>query len=56
MKRLAELLEGEVLDWPNVTSRPMFGMTGLYSGGKIFARSTKEGVCLDLAPKEMAKD
>ena len=37
MKRLAELLEGEVLDWPNVTSRPMFGMTGLYSGGKIFA-------------------
>jgi len=37
MKRLAELLEGEVLGWPNVTSRPMFGMTGLYSGRKIFA-------------------
>jgi len=37
MKRLAELLEGEVRGWPNVTSRPMFGMTGLYSGRKIFA-------------------
>jgi hypothetical protein len=37
MKRLAGLLEAEVLGWPNVTSRPMFGMTGLYSDRNIFA-------------------
>jgi len=37
MKRLAELLEAEVLAWPNVTSRPMFGLTGLYNGSHIFA-------------------
>jgi hypothetical protein len=37
MKRLAELLEAEVRAWPNVTSRPMFGLTGLYNGQNIFA-------------------
>ncbi len=37
MRRLAELLEAEVLAWPNVTSRPMFGLTGLYNGRSIFA-------------------
>ena len=37
MKRLAELLEAEMLAWPNVTSRPMFGLNGIYRGSSIFA-------------------
>lgn len=37
MKRLAELLEAEMLGWPNVTSRPMFGLNGIYRGSNIFA-------------------
>lgn len=37
MKRLAEALEAEMLAWPNVTSRPMFGLTGIYRGPNIFA-------------------
>ena len=36
-KRLAALLEAEMLAWPNVTSRPMFGLNGLYRGANIFA-------------------
>jgi hypothetical protein len=36
MKRLAVLLEAEVVGWPGVTSRPMFGLNGLYRGRKIF--------------------
>ena len=37
IKRLAALLEAEVLAWPSVTSRPMFGLNGLYRGRMIFA-------------------
>lgn len=37
IRRLAALLEAEVLAWPNVTSRPMFGLNGLYRGRIIFA-------------------
>ena len=37
MKRLAEALEAEMLAWPNVTSRPMFGLNGIYRGPNIFA-------------------
>ena len=37
MKRLVEVLEGEILAWPNVTSRPMFGLNGIYRGSNIFA-------------------
>jgi hypothetical protein len=37
MKRLAGLLEAEMLAWPNVTSRPMFGLNGIYRGRNIFA-------------------
>src|ERR1041384_5545930 len=37
MRRLAELLEAEMLAWPNVTSRPMFGLNGIYPGRNIFA-------------------
>ena len=37
MRRWCALLEEEVLRWPRVKSRPMFGMLGLYRGKKIFA-------------------
>lgn len=37
IKRFARLLENEILAWPSVNSRPMFGLTGLYHGKKIFA-------------------
>ena len=37
IKRFASLLENEILAWPDVTSRPMFGLTGLYHSKKIFA-------------------
>lgn len=37
MKRIAALLETEVLAWGGVTARPMFGMTGLYRDRSIFA-------------------
>jgi hypothetical protein len=37
MKRIVALLEAEVLQWPSVTSRPMFGMNGFYRGRRIFA-------------------
>ena len=37
IKRIAALLETEVLTWPGVTSRAMFGLTGLYRARKIFA-------------------
>jgi hypothetical protein len=37
MKRLVEALEAEILSWPNVTSRPMFGLNGIYRGSNIFA-------------------
>lgn len=37
MKRIAALLETELLTWPSVRSRPMFGMNGLYRGRRIFA-------------------
>ena len=34
---MSALLEAEVLTWPKVTSRPMFGLNGLYHGRTIFA-------------------
>ena len=37
MKEWAALVEGELLGWPGVKSRPMFGMIGFYVGAHIFA-------------------
>jgi hypothetical protein len=37
MKHIAAMLEEEMLGWPNVSVRPMFGMRALYRGGAIFA-------------------
>jgi hypothetical protein len=36
MQRWCALLEDEVGSWPNVTSRPMFGLAAFYRGGVIF--------------------
>jgi len=37
MKRWCALLEEEVGSWPEVRTKPMFGMVALYRGTKIFA-------------------
>jgi hypothetical protein len=37
MQRWCAFLEEEVLTWPKVTSKPMFGLTGFYHGRRIFA-------------------
>ena len=37
MRRWCALLADEVIRWPGVTSRKMFGMNALYRGGVIFA-------------------
>ena len=37
MQRWCTLLGQEVSAWPDVSAKPMFGMTGLYHGENIFA-------------------
>ena len=37
MQRWCALLEEEVLAWPDVTAKPLFGMRGFYHGKRIFA-------------------
>ena len=37
MQRWCALLEEELSTWPEVSSRPMFGMIGYYRGRTIFA-------------------
>jgi len=37
MKRRTTLLADEVLSWPDVRLRRMFGMRALYRGGTVFA-------------------
>ena len=37
MREWSAMLEGEVLTWPNVTAKKMFGMNSLYRGKRIFA-------------------
>ena len=36
-RRLAALIEAEAAGWKGVSTRPMFGMIGLYRGRRIFA-------------------
>lgn len=36
-RRLATLIEAEAVGWKGVSTHPMFGMTGLYRGRRIFA-------------------
>jgi hypothetical protein len=37
MKQWSAMLKTELMGWPQVTSRPMFGMSGIYRRKKIFA-------------------
>ena len=37
MRRLCALLSEELLRWPNVSARPMFGMRAFYRGAVVFA-------------------
>jgi hypothetical protein len=37
MRRWSMALQEEVSGWPEVTSRPMFGLAGFYRAGTIFA-------------------
>ena len=37
MRQWCALLESELLGWPQVEARPMFGMLAFYRKGKIFA-------------------
>ena len=37
MKHVSAMLEQELLAWPGVSVRPMFGMRALYRGTAIFA-------------------
>jgi hypothetical protein len=37
MKAWSAALGAEVMTWPQVSTRPMFGLTALYRGRKIFA-------------------
>lgn len=36
MKQWSALLKAEVNSWPQIATKPMFGMIGLYRGKKIF--------------------
>jgi hypothetical protein len=37
MKEWSAMLGNELITWPQVTTRPMFGLRGFYHGKKIFA-------------------
>src|SRR5580700_1823352 len=37
MRRICELLAQELLSWPDVRMRPMFGMHAVYRGKVVFA-------------------
>jgi hypothetical protein len=37
MRRICEMLARELLRWPDVSMRPMFGMLGVYRGKVVFA-------------------
>ncbi|HTT31966.1 MAG TPA: hypothetical protein VMH48_00050 [Methylomirabilota bacterium] len=37
MRQWAAMLEKELLGWPQVSAKPMFGMMGIYRRKKIFA-------------------
>src|SRR5437763_9311715 len=41
MQRWAAMLAEELEQWPGVTTKPMFGLTGFYRGKTIFAAVPK---------------
>ncbi len=42
MKQWCAMMEAELLSWPQVTTKPMFGMLGFYRKGSIFAAIPKD--------------
>ena len=62
MQRWCEALMEEISTWPTVTSRPMFGLVGLYRGKNIFAAvprtravGTSSSLLLKLPPARQAR-
>jgi hypothetical protein len=45
-KAMRRLLEQEILRWPQVTSKKMFGCPGYQAGDKLFAFLVSDGVVL----------
>ena len=41
MERWSAMLAEELVEWPGVTTKPMFGFTGFYRGKTIFAALPK---------------
>lgn len=41
MQRWSAMLRDELLQWPGITTKPMFGFTGFYRGKAIFAAVPK---------------
>jgi hypothetical protein len=41
MQRWATMLAEELVEWPGVTTKPMFGLAGFYRGKTIFAAVPK---------------
>src|SRR5215471_5275260 len=52
MQRWSAMLSEELSDWPNVTTKPMFGFTSFYRGENIFAAIPKTR-CLHTAQSVM---
>lgn len=45
-KELRELFEAQILHWPKVTTRKMFGCPAYLADGKLFAFLVSEGVVI----------
>lgn len=45
-KEMRRLLEQEILHWPEVSSKKLFGCPGYQAGGKLFAFLVTDGVVL----------
>jgi len=61
MKHRASMLQGEVVQWPGVKTKPMFGMVSFYRGESIFAAVPKtrtlrspESIILKFSPVPIA--
>ena len=62
MKHISGLLTRELLQWPDVTTRPMFGLRAFYRGTVLFAMlpdkrafESPDGIAYKLAPGDPNK-
>src|SRR5437899_999829 len=62
MKHISGLLTRELLQWSNVTTRPMFGLRAFYRGAVVFAMlpdkrafESPDGIACKLAPDAQSK-